>query len=189
MVLEVLRDPFDLLGGDSTSVGPRPCGAACSIWLDLLCCLPALLVMLRRAVDKTYIVRFSIGEALFLLLALWAAISTIWASDRYAALIEASHLIAAAAIFWAMAQLVRSWPRLRFVSAACFGLLLIYIAYGFIYHYFDAADTAKYWKDNRVAMMAATIGTKAITRCKCTSRRFSTASWLDSSPRRIVTRR
>ncbi len=64
-------------------------------------------VMLRRAVDKTYIVRFSIGEALFLLLALWAAISTVWSSDRYAALIESSHLVAAAAIFWAMAQLVQ----------------------------------------------------------------------------------
>jgi O-antigen ligase len=151
MVLEVLRDPFDLMGG--ATVGPRQCGPGCSIWLDLACCVPALLVMLRRAVDKTYIVRFSIGEALFLALALWAAISTIWSSDRYSALIESSHLVAAAAIFWAMAQLVRSWPRLRFVSAACFGLLLIYIVYGFMYRYYDAADLAQYWKDNRATVM------------------------------------
>ncbi len=41
MVLEVLRDPFDLMTG--SSVGPRQCGPGCSIWLDLLCCVPALL--------------------------------------------------------------------------------------------------------------------------------------------------
>src|SRR5438046_2249134 len=83
---ETLREGLDSLS--STILPPRACGPAGSVVLDLLCCAPALLVLLRRVLDKTYIVRFTWAEALLGLLALWAVCSTIWASDPFSALVQ-----------------------------------------------------------------------------------------------------
>ncbi|HEX3355557.1 MAG TPA: hypothetical protein VHS31_01150, partial [Tepidisphaeraceae bacterium] len=153
IMLETLRDAFDLSA--SSSIAPRGCGPAGSVVLDLLCCLPALLVLLRRVLDKTYIVRFTWAEGLLALFAGWAFLSTVWAGDKFQTLVLAFHLIAAASLFWAMAQLVRSWMRLRLVAGACLGLLLIYIAQGLMFHFVDVPDTLKYWNTNRAQEMQA----------------------------------
>src|SRR5438477_2656876 len=131
MMLETLREPAPVIPG---VVGaPRGAGAGSSLVLDLLCCVPALLILLRTIFPRTYVVRFTIAHAALLLLALWAAISTAWSSDKFAAALTSSHLLAAAAMFWAASQLVRSWLRQRLIAGMCFGLILVYTAHGLIH--------------------------------------------------------
>jgi O-antigen ligase len=148
---ESVREPFSAL--ESSTPAPRACGAAGSMVLDLLMCLPALLVLLRRVLDKNYIVRFTWAEALLCAFAGWAVLSVAWAGDKFDALVESSHLVAAAALFWAMAQLVRSWLRLRIVAGACMGLLIVYVAQGLHYKFVDVPDTAKFWQAHRAEEM------------------------------------
>ena len=47
------------------------------------------------------------------------------------------NFIAAMALLWAMAQLVRSWGRLRIVAAVAYGLLLVFLVRGFYYKFVD----------------------------------------------------
>src|SRR5262245_11891436 len=122
--LETLRDPTPIVPGAMDA--PAAPGPTTSLVLNLLCCLPALLILVRRVFEKTCSVRFTWTHALLILLALWAIASTLWSSDKFAAAITSSHLLAAAAMFWAASQLVRSWLRVRIVAAMCFGLLLVY---------------------------------------------------------------
>lgn len=152
-MLETLREPFGSLS--SPTAPPRACGPACSLVLDLFCCVPALLVLLRRVLDKTYIVRFTWAQALLCAFAVWALLSTLWAGDKFQSLVLAFHLVGAAALFWSMAQLVRSWVRLRLVAGACMGLLLVIVAQGLMYRFMDLPETIKYWKDHRSEEMRA----------------------------------
>ena len=82
-------------------------------------------------------------------------LSTIWAGDKFESLVLAFHLVAAAALFWAMAQLVRSWVRLRLVAGLCLGVLLIYIAHGITYRFYDVPETVRYWEEHRAEEMQA----------------------------------
>src|SRR3982751_3922339 len=52
---EFLREPFDVLPG--AEAAPRAPGPAASLGLDLLCCVPALLVLVRRAIDGRFALR------------------------------------------------------------------------------------------------------------------------------------
>src|SRR5687767_11780548 len=131
MMVEELRAPFEPRPG---VVGPpENAGPATSVFLNLVCCLPALLVLLRRAFDGQYVVRWSWGHAVLGLLATWMALSVAWSSDRFAAMVEASNFVAALAMLWAMSQLVRSWVRMRLVAGAALGVLLVLVAYGLNY--------------------------------------------------------
>ena len=60
-----------------------------------------------------------------------------WADDKFADVMSAGNFIAAMALLWAMAQLVRSWARLRIVAAVAFGLLLVFLVRGFYYKFVD----------------------------------------------------
>ena len=144
MMTEELRAPFEPRPG--VAAPPHNAGPATSLFLNLLCCVPALLVLLRRAFDPQYVVRWSRGHAVLGLLAVWLALSITWASDRFTAMVEASHLIAAIALLWAMSQLVRSWLRLRLVAGAAFGLLLVLVAYGLNYRLIDHPEAVRQWK-------------------------------------------
>src|SRR3954453_2829456 len=131
--LETVRDPVE--PRPNMDMAPRAPGVTASLVLDLLCCLPALLVLTRRVIDRTYVLRRSWTHALFGALALWAVLSPIWAADKFDAAVTAPHLLAAAAMLWAMTQLVRSWLRLRIVAGVCLGLLLVYTAWGLIHKF------------------------------------------------------
>jgi O-antigen ligase len=135
MLLETIRDPFEISPG-STPI-PRGAGADTSIILNLLCCLPAILVLVRRCLDKTYTLRWS--WSLFFLLPLvgWMGASIHWADDKFAAVISSANFVAAMALLWAMVQIVRSWMRLRMVAAVAFGLLLVFLVRGFTYKFID----------------------------------------------------
>src|SRR5690349_21544704 len=107
LMLEMPHDPMEVL--ESTTVAPRGCGPAGSMVLDLLCCVPALLVLTRRVIDKKYIIRISPAHLALAAFAILALVSTAWAANRAKALEMSFHVIAAASIFWSSAQLVRSW--------------------------------------------------------------------------------
>jgi O-antigen ligase len=135
MLLETIRDPFEI----SVSSAPIPLGAGAdtSLVLDLLCCLPAILILVRRCFDKTYTLRWSWSLVLVLPLTLWMAASARWADDKFANVVSTANFVSAMALLWAMSQLVRSWMRLRIVAAVAYGLLLVFLVEGFYYKYVD----------------------------------------------------
>ncbi|MGH7178241.1 MAG: hypothetical protein ACREJC_12745, partial [Tepidisphaeraceae bacterium] len=51
-MMDALREPFDV-APNSPDV-PRGAGPASGVVLDLLCCAPALLVLLRFAIDRNF---------------------------------------------------------------------------------------------------------------------------------------
>src|SRR2546427_13308797 len=65
---EILRDAMEAVpGGDTT---PRGAGPATSLVLDLICWIPALLVLVRTIIEKDYVIRLRLSHVLFALLAL-----------------------------------------------------------------------------------------------------------------------
>ncbi|HEX8522291.1 MAG TPA: O-antigen ligase family protein [Tepidisphaeraceae bacterium] len=148
---EILRDPTYASPG--ATIAPRGPGAATSLILDALCWLPGALVLIRRSIEKDYTVRVRVSHVLFGALAVWAVLSTFWASDKFAALVTSVHLLTAAVVIWTMTQLVRSWLRLRMVAGICFGLLLAYIAHGLIYRWADAQQNIDYWNQYQAEIL------------------------------------
>src|SRR5689334_15652419 len=116
---ESIRNVDPVLPG--VEAAPAAPGPATTLFLDLCCCLPALLVLLRRVLDPTYIVRWAWSHAALFALALWTLLSIGWAADRFAAMVEAITLASSLVLLWSMTQLVRSWLRLRVVAAASLG--------------------------------------------------------------------
>ncbi|MGB7160372.1 MAG: O-antigen ligase family protein, partial [Tepidisphaeraceae bacterium] len=146
-MLESVRDSIDVdFRADAV---PRGAGPAAGLVLDLITCLPALLVLVRRLVDPTFVLRWAWSHLAFGLLAACAALSTLWTADRFLALVTGAHVVAAAALLWAMAQLVRSWLRLRLVAGVCFGLLLASTAHGLIYRFVDLPDMRRSWEQQK----------------------------------------
>src|SRR5437764_15126441 len=86
-------------------------------------------------------------------LAAWVALSTAWASDTFAAVIHASHWLAAICLMWAISQLVRSRVRLRIVAAVGFGLLLVLVVQSVFYRAIEVPETIRYWNTNRDALL------------------------------------
>jgi O-antigen ligase len=131
------------------SEAPRGAGPATSMALDLLCCVPAILILARRVSDRQYVLRAAWSVLPLGLLALLGIASVLWAADKFGALVMAFHFLAAAALLWAMAQLVRSWLRLRLVAALCAGLLLAYFGHSLIYKTIDLPDLKRNWEKDR----------------------------------------
>lgn len=147
MLSETLREPFDVTPGGFEA--PRGPGPTTTLVFDALCCLPALLVLARRAFDEEYRVRWGWSHLAAALLAGWAAVSALWSSDRFTTIVAAANFIAAAALIWSTAQLVRSWRRLRIVAGVSLGLLMVYAAHGLIYHYIQVPDNIRFWEENK----------------------------------------
>ncbi|HVT87393.1 MAG TPA: O-antigen ligase family protein [Tepidisphaeraceae bacterium] len=151
-IVQGLRDP-DLVRPDSPAIA-HTAGATTGLVLDLLTAVPAILILARRALDADYRLRLGASHVLLIVLALLAAISPFWSSDKFAAAVTSAHFLSAAVLFWSMSQLVRSWTRLRIVAGICFGLLLVYTAQGIIYRTVDLPDNVRYWEANRDAELA-----------------------------------
>ena len=131
MMLETVRDAFQVeMGSQPVPRGPGP---ATSVILDLICCVPALLVLLRASLDPTLPIRRSIANKIMLALGALTMLSATWASDKFAALVSASHWLSALVLLWSTSQVVRDWKHLRLAAAAAFGLLLVLTAHGIIY--------------------------------------------------------
>jgi O-antigen ligase len=149
--LETLRNPLEVLPGSPAL--PRGTGAAEGLWLDLIACLPALLVLARRAIDPSATLRLVWSAVPMLLLGAWAVASTLWSADRFAALVSACHLLAAFVLLWSTAQLVTSWLRLRFVAAVCFGLLLVMVGQTLYYRFVELPDFREAFRNNAAEML------------------------------------
>lgn len=147
MMAESVRDALEVV--PNASAPPRGVGPAVTLLLDALCCVPALLVLLRRALDPAYALRWTWSHVLFAALALWSACSVVWASDRFLGLINAANMLAAAALVWSTAQLVRSWLRLRIVAGVALGLLMVYTAAGLQYRLMDVPENVRFWNENK----------------------------------------
>jgi len=141
---EILRGAW-LAAPGSTPVPAMP-GPATSIALDLLCCLPAILVLGRRSFDGSFRLRFSWSFLPMFLLAAWTLASVSWASDRFAALVSAFNWSTALVLLWSTSQLVHSGLRLRLVAAAAFGLLLVLLVQGYYYRFVDLPDLQQNWQ-------------------------------------------
>src|SRR3954469_15984898 len=64
------------------SEAPRGAGAGTGLALDLLCALPAILVLARRVSDRQYVLRAAWSALPLGALAAWATSSTFWAADK-----------------------------------------------------------------------------------------------------------
>lgn len=149
---EAVRQSFGLGAFADLPAAPGP---TTTLVLDLLCWLPALLVLVRRAIDREYVLRLHASHLIMALLAVWVWASTVWAGDRFAAVINSSTWSAAMALGWAASQLVRSWARLRGVLALGLGLLMILIAQAAIYRYFEQPDTVRSFQSSKAEILAA----------------------------------
>jgi tetratricopeptide (TPR) repeat protein len=134
-MLESLRDPFDISPG-ALSLGRGP-GAATTVVLNVLSFVPVLLVLLRRLVDRTYALRASMLDAIIVALGLWALGSTFWANDKFAAILGASTWCAFLMLLWTFSQVVRTHLYARIVAGTLVGILLIYVAQGFLHQFVD----------------------------------------------------
>jgi O-antigen ligase len=150
-MLEALRESFAITPG--TKPYPLGPGPASSLALDLLCCVPALLVLARRAVDRNYVLRWSWSQVLLLPLIGWMALSIRWADDKFATMVSTANFVGAMALLWAAGQLVRSWLRLRTVAAIAFGLLLLSLAYGFYYKFSEMPEMITTFRANEAQML------------------------------------
>jgi len=142
-MLETLRNPLDVFPGQDAD--PRGPGAATGVVLDLVGCLPALLVLLRSAFDTRYALRFTWSLLPLAGLASWTLASVLWSGDRFAAAVSGFHWIAASVLLWSAAQLVRDWKHLRLAAAIAFGLLLVQLGQGFYYRLVDHPNNLEQW--------------------------------------------
>src|SRR5205085_9551746 len=63
LMCESVREGFDVSRNLEAPVGPGP---TTTLVLDAFCCLPALLVLLRRVVDREYVIRWAWSQVLLL---------------------------------------------------------------------------------------------------------------------------
>ncbi len=149
---EYLRDTAEVMPGSEAV--PRAPGPATSLGLDLLCCVPAILVLARRMGDRSFVLRAPRSFIPLAMLSAWMLLSTLWAADKFAALVTAFHWASAMSLLWAAAQLVRGWVQMRLVAAVLFALLTVYAIQAFNFRFLDAPATLKTWNENRAKMMA-----------------------------------
>jgi O-antigen ligase len=131
----------------------RGAGPITSLGMDLLCCVPALLVGLRRVVDRGYRLQLNWSQAIMGVLAVWMAASVLWAGDKFIAAASASHFIAGLVVLWSATQLIRSWLRVRLVVGLLVGLLLGQVCYGLMYRYSDVPNTAHFFDEHKAQIL------------------------------------
>ena len=132
---------------------PATPGATTGLILDLLFCLPAMLVLLRRVIDKRYALCFSWSHLIMFALAAWTLLSVFWSGDKFLAIVSAAHWAAALVLLWAASQVVSDWRRLRIVAAVSCGLLLVLLIQGYYYRFVDLPDLQTEWKQNQAEML------------------------------------
>jgi O-antigen ligase len=122
---------------------PIPPGAATTLILDLLSCIPAALVLLRRLIDREFRLHGGWVFGVWFLFASLAMLSSVWTSDRWLTLVSAPQLMSLGLLGWAVFQSVRRWDQLRVVAGWCVGLLLIFVAQGVLWRHMDWPTTVE----------------------------------------------
>lgn len=143
MMSESVRDSVEaVFKGNSPPRGPGP---ASTLFLNSLCFVPAMLVLLRRVMDPTYVIRWTWSHLLVGALAIWATISVAWSSDQFLTFIAAANTLASASLIWSSAQLIRSWLRLRIIAGICLGMMLFYSEQGLEYRFLSVSENVRYF--------------------------------------------
>ena len=124
-------------------------GAAAGLTLDLIACIPALLVLAARVAGPEEVNAPSVACGIALLLGAWVAASCCWADDKFSAVVHASHFCAGLCLLWAVSQCVVTPARLRIVAAVAFGLLLLNLAEAIQWRFFDMPQTVKYFDEHK----------------------------------------
>jgi O-antigen ligase/tetratricopeptide (TPR) repeat protein len=150
MIPDALRDPEQPIPGVISHANPGP---ATGLVLDLLAIAPALLVLVRRAVDAGFRLAPKWSHLPMFALLCWAMLSTAWASDRFAAAVSSAHFFAAGCLLWAMSQVVRTAAALRLVAAVCFGLLLVVFVQTLLHRWIDVPQTIAYFNQNKETIL------------------------------------
>ena len=134
MTVVYLRDVVPALPlGPGEPAPARAAGAGTRVVLDALSLLPAALVLLRWAIDPAYRLARAGSVIVVAVLAAWATVSTLWAGDKFAALVEGSTWLATAALLFALCNSCRGWADVRACVALAAGLLAVNVAAGVYY--------------------------------------------------------
>lgn len=149
---EGIRGTDDPLAGGVIS--PAVAGPAGTLVLDLLFCIPALLVLGRRALDPGYRLVFRVSTIPMLLLGVLAMISPLWAADRFVAAIGAAHLLTAVVFLWSMSQLIEFPASVRLVAGLGVGLFICQIAIGYHYRTIEFSELYQTWQSQKSAIIA-----------------------------------
>jgi O-antigen ligase len=147
MMLESVRSAWPVAAGSADMAAPVPPGPASGLVLDLLACLPALMVLARRWLDPTFALRFAWSHVPMALLGVWAVLSPTWADDKFAAAVSSAHWLAAVVMLWAVSQVVYGWNQLRLVAAVCFGMLLVHVAQGVYHEAVEHPELRRQWQE------------------------------------------
>ena len=148
---DMLRAPWDATPGEGAVAHPP--GPATGLVFDLLGVLPALLVLARRAVDRSYRLVPRWSHLPLAGVVVWMAATVGWSTDRFAAAVTAAHFAAAAAMLWAASQVVRTPAHLRAVAAVAGGLLLSLAVQTVHYRLVDVAQNRKFWAENKADLL------------------------------------
>jgi O-antigen ligase len=150
-ISESVNSDFQMAGSVAAPATPGP---ATGLLLDLLFCIPALLVLARRLVDLSYGIRCDRAHLIMFGLGLWTLLSVFWASDKFVAAVSAAHWLAGLVMLWSASQLVVTWQRTRVLAGVGFGVLLILLVQGYYYRFVDLPDLQKEWeKSHRELLM------------------------------------
>ncbi|HET6246787.1 MAG TPA: hypothetical protein VFE47_03735 [Tepidisphaeraceae bacterium] len=155
--LAASRPAQQLAAGQSDvllSQAPQSPGPATGIVLDLLFCLPALLILARRAFDADYRLLFAGSFVPMALLGALAMLSTLWAADKFACVVSASHFFCAIVFLWSTCQLVRAWLRLRIIAGVGIGLLMALSYVGYSYRLSESADLRQMWGEKKAEIIS-----------------------------------
>src|SRR5215472_14763953 len=120
-ISESVNSDFQMAGSVAAPSTPGP---ATGLLLDLLFCIPALLILARRLVDLSYSIRCDRAHLIMFALGLWTLLSVFWASDKFVAAVSAAHWISGLVMLWSASQLVVTWQRMRILAGVGFGVLL-----------------------------------------------------------------
>ena len=154
MTLIFLRDvePVAPLGPGDVSPSLAP-GPGTQVWLDVLCLIPALLVLLRWSLDRTFTLAKTPSAIAMALVAGWAFASFAWALDPFAAAVNGSLWIAAAALFFAISNTTRGWGDFRLALALAAGLLAVNVCAGLYFVLIDYPELVALVEENEEALL------------------------------------
>lgn len=155
MTLLYLRDVLPVLPLAPGELAPAAAaGPSTQMWLDALSFIPALLVLLRWGIDRSYHLSRAGSAIALLLLAGWAFATTLWADDAFAAGVSASAWLAVAALFFTFANTVRAWRDVRLTTALAAGLLLVNVVAGLYFVFIEHPTLVEDVRANQATLLA-----------------------------------
>lgn len=148
---ETLRDPLEVLPGAPGP--PRSVGPSATMVLNLLACVPAILLIVRSALSRRPAVKPHWAGRVAAALSCWMALSVLWADDQFAAIVGASTFIAAAGVLWTVSNCLRTWGDIRFIGSVLIGLLFVLVGQGLQHRYIETPEVLRDWREHREQLL------------------------------------